>query len=264
MHGRFDLLRTCLDSIPGAAGGIHHRIIIYDNGSPWEEADAFYAEIGFKQFAKTSWAENRVLIRNRHNAGFPRACNDAANRSNAPFLFFLNSDIELHSNSLRILLDDMKSDSSIGVMGMKLIFPPDVTGDPARPAGMLQHIGIFTDVRGEFRHTFVGWNPNHPKVLAVREAYAVTGAALLTRRKLWTQIGGFCLEYGVGSYEDIDYCLSVRELGYNICVNNEASAYHATNATAIKYGINYPLEFNKLIFLRRWRPKLEYWEYKVL
>jgi len=83
---------------------------------------------------------------------------------------------------------------------------------------------------------------------------------LLTRRTLYKKVGGFDEIYGMGTYEDMDYCLKVREAGYNILVNPQASGVHYTGATAEYYNMPYPLNDNRVTFLARWKSKLMYTE----
>ena len=170
----------------------------------------------------------------------------------------------LSPNSLKTLVDDIKSNPKIGVLGMKLLFPHDHVGDPIRPAGKIQHVGLFTNIKAEFVHTFVGWSEDNPRPNAVRDVYAVTGAALLTRRNLWIRSRGFFEGYGLGTYEDVDYAMMIREMGYKVCVNTKAVATHYTGATAESHNIPYPMQVNRSIFMARWHNKLAYTEYLVL
>jgi GT2 family glycosyltransferase len=94
----------------------------------------------------------------------------------------------------------------------------------------------------------------------VWEVYAVTGAALMTRRGLFDKVGGFNLMYGQDTYEDLDYCMSVRELGYNVIVEQSAVGVHYTGATAEHYKMGYPIEQNRMLFMARWAGNLNYTE----
>jgi GT2 family glycosyltransferase len=129
-----------------------------------------------------------------------------------------------------------------------------------RPAGKVQHVGLCTNIRGEFYHVFLGWSPDHPKVMKVWEVYAVTGAALMTRRGIFDKVGRFNIMYGQGTWEDIDYCMSVRELGYNVIVEQSAVGIHYTGATAEHYKMGYPLDQNRMLFMARWAGNLNYTE----
>src|SRR4030066_424432 len=82
----------------------------------------------------------------------------------------------------------------------------------------------------------------------MKEVYAVTGAAFMTKKNIWNKARGFNEAYGKGTWEDMDYCLTVRDMGYNVIVNPEAVAVHYTGATAEKANEPFPLQFNRLIF----------------
>ena len=241
VHGRFDLLEQCLSALPEAAGDITYKVILIDNSSPKEEADPFYAKLP-NAFA---------VIRNKTNVGFPKACNQGARKSLSPLLFFLNSDVILKpgaiSNMVKVL-----DDPNVGIVGAKLIFPH---GTQSGPEGKVQHVGLATDIRGDWIHLFIGWNPDNAKVRRVRDVLAVTGAALMTRRSIYSQVGGFDEVYGMGTYEDVEYCMKVRLTGKNIIVEQSAVGEHWTNATARQYGIGFPLQQNKSIFMSRWMNK---------
>jgi GT2 family glycosyltransferase len=252
VYGRFDLLEKCLDCIPKSSNTVTYNIIVIDNASDQKEADEFYSK-----------RNDIILIRNKENVGFPRACNQGARRKTSPFIFFLNSDVLLEPNSIELLMSEFTKDETLGITGMLLVFPETSDLNLAiRPPKKVQHVGMATNIHGKWIHQFIGWSDDNPKVLAQRNVYAVTGAALMTRRTLWNKIGGFYEGYGLGTFEDVDYCMSVRELGYNVIVVPEAKGIHYTGATAEKYKIPYALDNNRMIFLQRWKEKLMWSEWE--
>ena len=257
VYGRFDLFQKCLDALPAAIGDISYNLIILDNNS-------IEVDPKTNEFYSTLDLPNCTIIRNKKNVGFPAVCNQGARRKNSPILLFLNTDIIFQPDSIKHMVLAL-DDPSVGVVGAKLIFPDDVGKLNARirPAGKVQHVGICTNVRGEFIHSLVGWSPDNPKVLRIREAYAVTGAAIMTRRNLYTKVGGFWEGYGVGTWEDVDFCLTIRELGYNVIVEQKAVGLHYTSATAEHYNKPYPLNNNRMLFMQRWGNKLKYTEMDV-
>jgi GT2 family glycosyltransferase len=256
VHRRFDLLQRCLDAIPKAAGKILYRIYIYDNASPKEEADEFYYSLD-RDLAK--------ITRSKTNYGFPKACNQAARLGHSPLLFFLNSDVILDPGSMDKMVRVLDEPSN-GAVGMRLIFPSDLVGlnDQIRPAGKLQHVCLSVKINSEIYHPFMAWTPDHPRVMMQREVFAVTGAALMTRRKLFSRAGGFPEIYGMGTFEDVDYCMAVREMGYNVMTEPEATGTHYTGATSEGYQIRYDLRNNQMTFLQRWGQKLEWWDWRTL
>jgi len=260
VHNQMDLLEKCLASIPDAFGNIPYEIVIYDNGSFKEEKERLYPTLS---------KDNKVfIIENKENIGFPRACNIAARRRFGKLLFFLNSDVILSPGAGELLVKEME-DTTVGVTGMRLIFPDYLTpglDSKIRPAGKLQHICLSVDIRGRLHHAFVGWDADHPKVMALagKNVPAVTGAAFMTTRNLWNKIGGFFEGYGLGTHEDVDFCFSVSELGYNIRTVPMATGLHYTSATAEKFGIHYPLQQNYNMFLVRWGRKLAWTDPEIL
>lgn len=252
VHRNFEMFDACLVSIPEAAEGITYNIIAVDNGSPKEEADPFYAR----------WGDRLVVIRNKENEGFPRACNTGARRKQSPLIFFLNTDVVLQPASLANLVKAM-DDPQTGIVGMKLLFPPDSV-DAVRPAGKVQHVGMAANIRGEFEHIFLGWSPDNPKVAKVDFVPSVTGAALMVRRSLFSRVHGFSEGYGRGTYEDVDLCLAVASLGYRVRVVQDAVGYHFVGATSSKYNLPMPMVINRAVFLARWGGKFGWSSYDYL
>jgi GT2 family glycosyltransferase len=251
-HGRFDLLTKCLNSIPNAVNGkFEYNIVLVDNASDKDEAREFYSGLD----------GSYTIIRNQENLGFPKACNQGARRKTSPLILMLNSDVILWDNSLTYMVETM-DDPNVGICGMKLLFPEDLGGlqstNAIRPRGKVQHVGIAMNIRTEVFHIFLGWDADHPKVNAMRNVNMVTGAVMMIRRNVWNKVGGFLEDYGLGTHEDVDFCLSARKMGYNVVVETKAVGYHYTGASAESANIHYPLNQNRLLFLQRWQNELEW------
>jgi GT2 family glycosyltransferase len=253
VHGQFELLEKCLASIPDAVGNEPYQIYIFDNDSPIDEAGPFYSNLD----------KSIRVIKSKANIGFPGACNRMVSAGKSPLVFLLNSDVILHEGSVDKLIQVMDN-QDVGVVGMKLIFPDDSQdyNIGQRQSGKLQHIGLTTNIRAEVIHSLIGWSPDHPRVNAQSEVFAVTGAAMMTRRLIWRRIGGFFEGYGMGTYEEVDFQMAVREIGYNILVEPEASGLHYTGATVEKYGLGYNLRNNQMTFMQRWGQRVTWWQYK--
>jgi GT2 family glycosyltransferase len=254
VYNRFDLLKKCLDAIPEAANGIAYNIIIVDNAST--EEDGFYNNL--------SSINNLFIIRNKTNFGFPVACNQGARRKNSPYILMLNSDCILQPHAIEYMLQKF-DDPKVGVVGLKLLFPENAEGlrqgNGMRPAGKIQHVGLETNIEADFLHIFLGWSADNVRANRDIHPYAVTGACLMTRRSIWNKVGGFFEGYGMGTFEDVDFCMSARSLDYDIVLENRTYGIHYTGATAEKYNIAYPMPYNRSIFLQRWSNKLTYSEW---
>lgn len=254
--GQYDLLEKCLNSLPGAFEDVPYRVFIYDNATPlpMDEKQAFYGRFP----VKVTYAKK--------NYGYPVACNEAAKKGTNKFLFFLNSDIELFPGSGKRMVEYFQNDEDLGILGMKLLFPESVAFEhqQARPAGKVQHYGISFNIQARPYHPFAGWSADNPKVLKPIEPTAVTGAALMIRRSLWRKIGGYNMEYGLGTMEDVELSFAVKGEGKKVMVYPDCEAYHYTNATAMHYQIGFPLEINYQIFYNKYVSKLEWGDGSIL
>lgn len=248
VYGRFDLLDRCIKAILASDTPFGYNVILVDNNSPDQvEAKEFYSQYEHNT--------DFFIKRNKENQGFPRACNYGARRKSSPLILFLNSDAFVNPNTLQLLVKEL-DDPDIGIVGTKLIFPEGIPNPNF--AGKVQHVGVSLNVHGVAHHPLLGWEPNHKRVLAIREIFAVTGALLMTRRNLFQSINGFDEQYGGGTFDDLDYCMAVRTAGKKIILNQDAWCYHYANASAMQYKVGFPMEENRAKFLMKWKDKLFY------
>lgn len=236
---------SCILSVMREAGGIAN-IYIYINGAPKDatfvkETLGRYPEIKIKQTTE--------------RVGFPAGANRTIRSGSSPYFLFVTDDIILHEGSVSRLLERMESDKKIAICGMKLIFPED-SQSPERPAGRVQHIGHSVDIRGEITHPLMGWKPENPKCNISREVLSVTGGVFMARRDAFIRAGGFFEGYGLGYFEDVDLCLSVRQLEYTVWIETTATATHYTNMSMMKSEVRPNLNFSKMIFMQRNSNKL--------
>lgn len=197
------------------------------------------------------------LYRNTRNLGFPQTCNAGAFHGSKSLLLFLNTDVELEPEALSFMIDEFE-DSEVGVVGIKLLFPRGST-NPKRPAGQIQHAGVALGFDGKPFHIHIGWPADHPRANKHQEMQFVTGAVFMTRRSLWNEVGGFAEVYGRGTYEDIEYCVAIRSLGFKVIYQPAAVAYHAVGASAIAARVGFNTQRNEMI----WRIRcgeLAFWD----
>jgi len=250
-HNQSELLTRCLQNIPLAVGDIPHAVYVLDNGSSAEESTKI------REITK----DKATYVFSKDNLGFPAGNNKLVRRCSSPLILLLNNDVFMYPESIRNMVMAM-DDPTLGVVGAKLIFDTAST-DRSRPAGKVQHVGISVNIKGRFFHHLMGWSPDNPRVLRVHYPYVVTGAALMTRRKIYTQLGGLNEIYGRGTYEDVEYCLQCRQLGYNIYLEQNAMGIHLVGATALSEQIPYPMEANYDMLRMRLGNKFEYTEWEI-
>lgn len=194
---RFDLLRDCMQAIPAALGDIPYEVVLVENGSP--------RELKREWLPKIPMPDHTRLLELSHNVGYPGACNKGVKESRGPLTLILTNDVILDTGA-GVALVRALDDPQVGVAGLKLVFPSAEELERAgvkysanqRSPGKIQHVGLYTNLRGQVIHMYLGWSEDNPRVQALREVYAVTGAAFLTRRKLFLECGGFDPVFGAG------------------------------------------------------------------
>ncbi len=152
------------------------------------------------------YAEGLTICRSGTNQGFLKNCNQAAKKARGRYLMFLNNDTQVTKGWLGSLVNLIRSDPSVGLVGSKLVYPD----------GRLQEAGgiIWSDGSG--------WNygrlddPEKPQYNYVKEVDYISGAAILLPRALWEQIGGFDERYAPAYCEDSDLAFEVRKAGYRV------------------------------------------------
>lgn len=229
----------CLVSILEHTKGIPYEVIIADDVSTDETKNLSH------------FAEGIVIMRNTVNQGFLKNCNQAANKARGQYIFFLNNDTVVTDGWLSWLLKLMEADPTIGMAGSKLVYPD----------GRLQEAGgiIFRDASG--------WNygrlsdPTLPEFNYVKDVDYISGAAILIRRALFEEIGGFDERYAPAYCEDSDLAFEVRKHGYRVVYQPKSVVVHfegISNGTDVEgSGLkHYQIENTKKL-REKWRDTLK-------
>lgn len=115
------------------------------------------------------------------------------------------------------MLDVHRYNDKVGVVGAKLLYQNDT----------VQHFGlVFDQKQMNYVHFAIGKDKNDPIVCTSQAFDVISGACFMVSKELWDKIGGFDRIYSPGYWEDTDFCLKAKEMGYtNICCS-EAVLYH--------------------------------------
>ncbi|MBS2022179.1 MAG: glycosyltransferase family 2 protein [Deltaproteobacteria bacterium] len=139
---------------------------------------------------------------------FSRLNNLAALAARGEVLALCNNDLELRDPSWLSELVAHALRPEIGAVGAKLSYPD----------GRLQHLGVATGVLGVAGHVLRGLPPDAPGpqglAFATRSVSAVTAACLVVRRELYLRAGGLDEARFAVAFNDIDFCLRLRAMGY--------------------------------------------------
>lgn len=161
-------------------------------------------------------------------------------------VLFLNNDVLLDSVEPLLAMRDVLDDHLVGAVGLCLDFPD----------GRVQHLGVDVFRAGELAglsyHPWAGQQAvHHPG--RTWPSVAATGAALMMPTELFAAAGGFDERYR-DECQDVDICLAVRRLGYEVMVLDAGPIVHLENATRTRGEENWP---DRRMFVRRWGSFIE-------
>lgn len=224
-------LDKCLASLQNIRD-VNYEIIISNDGS--NEETLHYLE-QFKQLN---------IVHSKQSEGFISACHKGVERAIGKYLLFINSDTELcEPSSFRKMLDIFKYNEKVGVVGARLLLDNNT----------VQHAGlIFDSKQMNYIHKYYGKDMNDPVVCVNETVDVVTGACMMTTRDLWDKIGGFDKVFSPGYFEDTDYCLRAKEIGYSTIYCGEALLYHYQSKSFIGGPSKNHFERNHEIFKQKY------------
>ena len=154
---------------------------------------------------------------------FSAKCNLGAAYARGERLVFLNDDIEVITPDWVETMLGFLQESDVGAAGAHLLFED----------GRLQH-GGHVHLNGAAGHLMFGQNPKSDKnrmaLWLDREVAGVTAAAMMVRRDVFDEVGGFSPLFA-NNYNDVDFCCKVRSAGYRIIVTPHAQLYHFESVT---------------------------------
>lgn len=213
---RVELLRMCVESILARTEYPNYEIVVVDNQSCEPKALAYLDELAVR-------AGVRVL---QYDAPFNYSAinNYAVRHCDGQIVGLINNDIEtIHAD----WLEEMVSHAvrpDVGAVGAMLYYPNDT----------IQHAGVLLGVGGVAAHVYCtaprGYLGQMSRAQVTQELSVVTAACLLVRRDVYEAVHGLDEQLQV-AFNDVDFCLRVRDAGYRNLWTPFAELYHHESAS---------------------------------
>lgn len=237
-YGQFETTtKRCLESILLQVDQSLARVYVLDNGSSDDSAEKQ------KLFCKNyNWVES---FYSKTNLGYAGGMNYLAEKSVGDWLMLVGSDTIFYPNALSRMLQALSIvPDNIGLVG-------PVTNS-AGTAQCLQALG--DDVSLAFSKAKDIFDIPSRVILPL---YRADFFCVAIRRSIWNQLNGLDKIYGLGYYEDFDFSMRAKSLGFACAMVEDALVFHQ-GSTSFKNSTNQSelLKKNKMIFLSRF-PKAE-------
>jgi GT2 family glycosyltransferase len=211
------LLQRCLTGIREKTDYAPIEIVIVDNGSTKPETHAFLRDVAM---------DPRIqIVSDAAEYNFSRLINRGVRIARGEILALLNNDVETDKSDW---LREMVSHAvrpEVGAVGARLWYPD----------GRLQHAGVVLGLHGVAGHAFQRFPPQPVAVMnrtfILSQNYsAVTAACMVLRKAVFDEVDGFD-ENLPNNFNDVDFCLRLRERGWQIVWTPYANLIHQESAS---------------------------------
>ena len=204
-------LEKCIQSILEKSSYTNYEILIVENNSTGEEIFSYYKELS---------ENSRIrLLRWKREFNYSAINNYGAKKAKGDYLLFLNNDTEVISPDWIEEMLGFCQRPDTGIVGARLYFGNNT----------VQHAGTVIGIGGIAGHMFTDMPRERSgymhKAAIIQDLSAVTAACMMVRRQVFDEVQGFEEQLSV-AFNDVDFCLRVREKQYLVVYDPYVELYH--------------------------------------
>ena len=206
-------LEKCLQSIWKKTTWDRFEVIVIENNSTDPATFAYYEK------ARQRYDGLKVVTYPDKGFNFSAINNFGRKAAEGDYLLLLNNDTEVITPNWLEEMVMYAQQKRVGCVGAKLLYPDDT----------IQHAGIgfgIGGVAGHLHKYFPAASDGYMgRLNYVQDVYGDTAACLLIRREIYDEMNGLDESYAV-AFNDVDFCVRVREAGYTNVFTPFAQLYH--------------------------------------
>ena len=209
-----DDLEKCLHGLWAKTSWENFEVIVIENNSTDPATFSYYEQ------AKQRYDGLQVVVWPQKGFNFSAINNFGRRYASGDYLLLLNNDVEVrNADWLTELLRQCAHPGGAAICGAELLYPDET----------LQHAGVVTGLGGYAGHSHkyrkAGGSGYMFRAATVQDFSAVTGACLLVKTSVWDEVHGLDEAFAV-AFNDVDFCLRVRDAGYRIAWTPYAQLTH--------------------------------------
>ena len=207
-------LETCVESIYARTTYPDFEILLIENNSKEEQTFRSYERMR-KEHPDTL----KVLTWQGKGFNYSALNNFGARYATGEYLLLLNNDTEVITPGWLEEMVMYAQQKRVGCVGAKLLYPDDT----------IQHAGVgfgIGGVAGHLHKYFPATSDGYMgRLNYVQDVYGDPAACLLIRKEIYDEVHGLDESYAV-AFNDVDFCVRVREAGYTNVFTPFAQLYH--------------------------------------
>lgn len=225
-------IESCLSSLQRCQD-LLCEVIVVDDKSPDNAPDV----VERYPFAR--------LIRNPENLGFAATCNRGVAEARGETVVILNSDTMVPRAGLLRLVEALGEGGTVAAAGPRSNY-----------VGHFQRTGVtYTSTTSIdlFAEDFA------MREVDDTETDMLVGFCLAVKRAVWEEVGPFDIGFGIGMFEDNDFCYRLRRAGYRLLIANRAFVHHEGNRSLERSPADKFAAFaaNRTYYEEKWRRDVE-------
>lgn len=215
-------LQPCIDGLLEKTTYDNYEIIVVDNQTDEPDTLDYYRKL------ERDHGDRVRIIAYDHPFNFSAQCNLGVAAATGEYVVLLNNDTEIvQPNWLEQMLNHGQR-PEVGAVGARLVYPEK---------GTIQHAGVILGLDRLAAHCFSKVSmhePGYMNRLQVDQDYsAVTAACMLVRKSIYQDLGGMNETDTPVLFNDVDFCLRLREAGHLVVWTPGATLVHHENKSLV-------------------------------
>ena len=210
---QLEILQVCIDSVFRRTAYKNYEVVIVDNASVEKKTLQYFDAIQSKS--------NVRVLNYPHKFNYSAINNYAVSQcDDSDYVLLLNNDTEVINDGWLTEMLSIAQQEDVGCVGAKLYYSNN----------LIQHAGVILGIGGVAGHShkyFANQANGYFSRLKLRQDIsAVTAACLLVKKSIYEKVNGLNEQDLTVAFNDVDFCLKVRELGFRNVWTPFAELYH--------------------------------------
>jgi len=215
-------LQPCIDGLLEKTTYGNYEIIVVDNQTEEPDTLAYYRRL------EQEHGDVVRIVPFDHPFNFSAQCNLGVAAATGDYVLLLNNDTEIVQPGWLEQLLNHGQRPEVGAVGCRLVYPEK---------GLIQHAGVVLGMDRLAAHAFNKvpmTEPGYMNRLQVDQNYsAVTAACVLVRKSVYESLGGLNEVDTPVLFNDVDFCLRLREAGHLVVWTPWATLVHHENKSLV-------------------------------